>query len=266
MNTNYNDRFDGLRRLFGDAAYAHLRELHIAVVGIGGVGSWAAEALARSGIGRITLVDWDEIAASNSNRQIHALSSHYGQKKVAVTKQRILDINPECEVNAIDDFLTMDTYEAYLSKGYDCVIDAIDSIKFKAQMIYYCKRNKIPIICTGGAGGRTDPTKIQIKDLSRTCNDALAAKVRARLRDEFNFSKNTKRYFGVKCVFSDEKPLYPKEDGTVGQEKPGIHGVHLDCRFGYGASVTVTATFGFVAASWAIEKCLKARLEPKQSS
>jgi len=127
-------------------------------------------------------------------------------------------------------------------------------------MIYFCKRNKIPIITTGGAGGLTDPTMIQIKDLSRTYNDALAARVRKQLRDDYNFSKNAKRYFGIECVFSSQQPVYPKEDGSVSHEKPGIHGVNLDCSFGYGASVNVTATFGFVAASRVIQKIIKKQL------
>jgi len=260
--SDYDQRFGAIQRLYGDRAYALLPHLHFCVVGIGGVGSWAVEALARSGVGRLTLIDFDEVALSNINRQLQARSDTVKQKKIQVMAERIAQINPECECHSIDDFITTENIATYLNKthGYDYVIDAIDSIKFKAAMIYYCKRNKIPIITTGGAGGLTDPTQIQIKDLSRTYNDALAAKVRSALRDQHNFSRNTQRYFGVECVFSTQQPVYPKPDGTVSHEKPGIHGVHLDCRFGYGSVTFVTAAFGMAAAGRALDKTLKKRL------
>ena len=260
--TDYDQRFDALRRLYGDRAYALLPQLHICVVGIGGVGSWAAEALARSGIGRITLIDYDTVALSNTNRQLPAGTDTVGRKKIDVMADRIAQINPHCDCRAVDDFVTSDNLATHFDKvhAYDYVIDAIDSIKFKAEMIYYCKRNKIPIITTGGAGGLTDPTLIHVKDLSRTYNDALAAKVRAALRDRHNFPRNPQRYFGVECVFSSQQPVYPKPDGTVSHEKPGIHGVHLDCRFGYGSISFVTAAFGFTAAGRAINKVLKKKL------
>lgn len=258
--SEYEERFAGLQRLYGSEAYALLKQLHIGVVGVGGVGSWTVEALARSGIGQITLIDYDEIAASNINRQIHALTSTFDDKKIAVMAKRVHEINPECRVHAIDDFINMENMQSLLERGYDCVIDAIDSIKFKAAMINYCRRNKIPIIATGGAGGLSDPTMIKVDDLSRTYNDPLAAKVRRQLRDDYGFTRNTKRTFGVECVFSSQQQVYPKADGTVSHAKPGIHGVSLDCRFGYGTSSTVTATFGFVAAARAINKILKKRV------
>ncbi len=252
----YQQRFGGLRRLYGDAAFARLPQLHFCVIGIGGVGSWVVEAFARSGIGRLTLVDYDEIAATNINRQLHSLSDTLGRKKIVVMKERVLQINPDCRIELIDDFLTMDNHAAILSRGYDYVVDAIDSIKFKAALIYYCRRNKIPVITTGGAGGLTDASMIGIEDLSRTRNDALAAKVRARLRSDYGFSRNPKRKFGVECVFSRQQPVYPKEDGSVSHEKPGIHGLSLDCQLGYGASSCVTSSFGFMAASRVINKTL----------
>lgn len=256
-----DSRFAAIRRLYGDAASRHIRQLHIGVVGVGGVGSWAVEALARSGVGRITLIDNDTIALSNVNRQLHTLDSTVGRAKVAVMAERIGEINPACQVHAIDDFLTMQTLGDYIDqeRGYDYVIDAIDSIKFKAALINHCRRNKIPVIMTGGAGGLTDPTKIQIADLSKTHNDALAAKVRAQLRSDYGFPAAGKR-FGVECVFSSQQQLYPKADGTVSHEKPGIHGVSLDCRFGYGSVSFVTATFGFFAVAHAINKALHKRL------
>lgn len=264
--SDYDIRFAGLRRLYGDAGYGELRELHLCVVGVGGVGSWAVEALARSGVGRLTLIDYDRVCASNVNRQSHALTSQFGRKKIEVLAERAREINPGIRCDTIDDFLTDRNHRELLERGYDCVIDAIDSISFKAVMIYTCRRNKIPIITTGGAGGRRDPTRIRIVDLSRTYNDALAAKVRKRLRDHYHFPRNPKRYFGVECVFSDEQPVYPKEDGSVCPEKPGIHGVHLDCSMGYGAAAAVTATFGLVAAQRALDKALARRLRQASRS
>jgi len=251
---NNDDAFAGINRLYGNEAYALIRKMHVCVIGIGGVGSWVVEALARSAVGRITLIDFDTIAESNINRQIHTLSSTINQKKCSAMQERVKEINPDCEVNIIDDFITLDNMADLLSRNYDYVVDAIDSIKFKAGIIYYCKRNKIPIITTGGAGGLTDPSVIKVADLSKTYNDALAAKVRSTLRDQYNFTKNTKRSFRVECVFSSQQQLYPKEDGTVSHQKPGIHGVSLDCRFGYGAVSFVTGTFGFIVAARVIEK------------
>ena len=258
---DYNDRFGGIRRLYGNAGSEIVRNMHVCVVGIGGVGSWAVEALARSGVGKISFIDNDEVCVTNTNRQIHALTGNIGRSKVEVMAERVAQINPDCLCNPIDDFITMQTYSVYLTREYDYVIDAIDSIKFKSVIINHCKRNKIPIIATGGAGGLTDPTAITIADLSRTYNDPLAAKVRSRLRQEFGFSRDPKRRFGVECVFSTEQQVYPKPDGTVSCEKPGIHGVSLDCRYGYGSSSCITASFGFFAASRAINKTLKKKTQ-----
>ncbi len=255
---DYDERFGGLRRLYGESAYCLLPQLHMVVVGLGGVGSWSAEALARTGIGHITLIDYDTVAKSNINRQLVGLSETLDEKKSSVMRTRIHNINPACQINVIDDFINSANLADYLSPdhGYDYVIDAIDSIQFKTEMIAHCRRNKLPIITTGGAGGVTDPTLIHVADLSKTYNDALAARVRNNLRSRHGFSKNPQRRFGVECVFSSQHKLYPKDDGSVSHQKPGIHGVNLDCRFGYGSSVTVTASFGMIAASRAINKAL----------
>lgn len=253
----YQRRFAGIQRLYGDQGADALAQAHFCVVGIGGVGSWAVEALARSGIGKVTLIDFDTVSESNINRQLPAMSDTIERKKCQVMAERIALINADCQVEVIDDFITLKNYPTYLNRGYDYVIDAIDSIKFKSLMINYCKRNKVPIIVTGGAGGMTDPTKIQVADVSRTFNDPLIAKVRSQLRKEFGFNKNSQRKFGVDCVFSSQQPVYPKADGTVGYEKPGIHGVSLDCRFGYGAASHITASFGFMAAGYAINKLVE---------
>ena len=258
--SEYKERFGGIERLYGIEQAAIIKQAHFCVIGIGGVGSWAAEALARSGVGKITLIDHDDIASSNINRQIHSTSATLNQSKVEVMAKRIQSINPDCECHAIDDLLTDTTMAKYLGNGYDYVIDAIDSIKFKSAMIYYCRRNKIPIITTGGAGGLIDPTAITLADLSKTYNDPLAAKVRSQLRSQYGFSKNPKRNFGVPCVFSTEQQRYPKADGSVSHAKPGIKGVSLDCNMGFGSSSCVTASFGMVAAAKAIEKFINKQM------
>ena len=168
-----DDRFAAIERLYGRGSGEVLAGLHVCVVGIGGVGSWAVESLARTGVGALTLIDHDDVDLGNVNRQLHALSTTLGCSKVELMRERVAGINPCCECRAVDDFLTSTTMKKYLLAGYDYVIDAIDSIKFKAAMIALCKRNKIPIVTTGGAGGRTDPTAIEVADLSRTWNDAF---------------------------------------------------------------------------------------------
>ena len=257
MSNEKDVRFRGIERLYGEDAFGALQRAHICVVGLGGVGSWAVESLARSGIGKLTLIDFDVIELTNINRQIHALEGTVGVKKAQALRERVAQINPECVCTIIDDFLTDRNLESCLARGYDGVIDAIDSIKFKAAMIYYCKRNKIPIVTTGGAGGLTDPTKITVVDLSRTSNDALAKRVREQLRSSFNFTRNTKRNFGVPCVTSSQQSVYAQEDGSVSCAKPGIHGISLDCRLSMGSASFVTATFGFFAAAKVIERVMK---------
>jgi tRNA A37 threonylcarbamoyladenosine dehydratase len=259
---DYQQRFGGIQRLYGKHEAEIIRQLHVCVVGLGGVGSWAVEALARSGIGQLTLIDYDTVSKSNINRQLPALDNTVGQKKFEVLAQRIAGINPHCECHTVDDFLTVANLADYLSpeREYDYVIDAIDSIKFKAAMIYHCRRNKIPIVTTGGAGGLTDPTMIHVQDLSRTYNDPLAAKVRATLRSDYGLPRNPKRSFRVECVFSSQQPVYPKPDGSVSHAKPGIHGISLDCTLGYGSATFVTAGFGHAAVSRVIHKSLKKHL------
>ncbi|MBT8133847.1 MAG: tRNA threonylcarbamoyladenosine dehydratase [Gammaproteobacteria bacterium] len=251
------ERFGSLARLYGAKDLEKIQQANICVVGIGGVGSWVVEALARSGVQRLTLIDGDDISRSNMNRQCHTLESTIGEMKTEVMKQRVLDINPQCQVQTVARYLDDDNiFELLLpdtATPFDCVIDAIDRIKYKALMIYFCKRNKLPVVTTGGAGGLTDPAQVGIKDLTRTWNDPLAASVRLSLRQQHNFTRNPKRSFGVPCVFSTQQQRYPDKDGCVGYQKPGVAGLSLDCSFGYGSSVAVTATFGFVASAKAIE-------------
>lgn len=248
---NYEQRFGGIGRLYTPEGLAKLRQAHICVIGIGGVGSWAVEALARTGIGKITMIDMDDICVTNINRQIHAMTGTIAELKTEAMKERIEKINPECVVEIIDDFITPDNIPDYLNRGYDYVIDAIDSVKTKAALIAYCKRNKIKLITTGGAGGQTDPSQIQIADLSKTIQDPLASKVRSLLRKEYNFSQNPKRKFGIDCVFSTQPLIFPKMG--EGCEISAT----MNCANGFGAVTMVTATFGFFAVSRVVDKLLK---------
>jgi len=236
---NYEQRFGGIGRLYTPEGLSKLRQAHVCVIGIGGVGSWAVEALARTGIGKITMIDMDDICVTNINRQIHAMTGTVAQ------------LNPECVIEIIDDFISPENIPEYLNRGYDYVIDAIDSVKTKAALIAYCKRNKIKLITTGGAGGQTDPSQIQIADLSKTIQDPLASKVRSLLRKEYNFSQNTKRKFGVDCVFSTQPLIFPKMG-----ESCEISAT-MNCANGFGAVTMVTATFGFFAVSRVVDKLLK---------
>lgn len=196
----WRQRFGGTARLYGEKALQLFADAHICVVGIGGVGSWAAEALARTGIGAITLIDMDDVCVTNTNRQIHALRDNVGLAKAEVMAERIRQINPECRVTVVDDFVTPDNVAQYMSVGYSYVIDAIDSVRPKAALIAYCRRNKIPLVTTGGAGGQIDPTQIQVTDLAKTIQDPLAAKLRERLKSDFGVVKNSKGKLGVDCV------------------------------------------------------------------
>jgi tRNA A37 threonylcarbamoyladenosine dehydratase len=258
---DYAEKFGTLTRVYGEALCETLSQSHVCVVGIGGVGSWAVESLVRSGVGEITLVDGDTIARSNMNRQIHTLESTLGKTKVSAMRARIQDINDDCRCHTIERHIDDDNLRDILERGYGCVIDAIDSIKYKAAIVYCCKRNKVPVVMTGGAGGLIDPTKTEVADLTRTWNDPLAATVRSRLRHKYGYTRNPKRSFGVPCVFSPEQQRYPDRDGNPGYCKPGVAGLTLDCSFGYGSVVSVTASFGFAAAAKAIELMAKTKLK-----
>jgi len=265
--SDYSLRFGGIARLYGQHGAQTLQNSHFCVIGIGGVGSWVAEALARNGLGKITLIDLDDICITNINRQIHALTSTVGESKVEVMSERIKQINPDCLVRVIEDFITVENLTELLAKNYDYVIDAIDSVDIKTRLIAHCKRNKLPIITIGGAGGQVDPSKIAIADLSKTYQDPLLAKVKNQLRREFNFpradiAKASKRKFSIDAVFSTEQLRYPSEMGEVCLAKPEVTdgnkgAMKLDCSSGFGATTHVTATFAFFAVGRAIDKLLK---------
>ena len=246
MSFDLERRFGGVARLYGQQGAERLRGAHVCVVGIGGVGSWSAEALARTGVGRITAVDLDMVAESNTNRQIHALGEVYGQAKVEAMAQRIRDINPACTVECIEDFVTPDNVATLLDRDFSVVIDAIDQVRAKAAMIAYCRRRGTPIVVAGAAGGQIDPTRVTAGDLSQTVQDPLLAKLRSTLRRDHGFPRDGKKKFGVTAVYSTEPLRYP--DSACSAER-GPAG--LNCA-GFGSSVCVTSVFGMAAAAQAI--------------
>lgn len=259
-------RFGGVSRLYGAEGLVKLKASHICVIGIGGVGSWAAEALARNAVGTITLIDLDNIAESNVNRQLHAVDGAFGKAKVTAMRERILSINPLAIVHEIEDFVTLENVSDMLARHYDGVIDCIDDAKAKMAIAAFCKVNKLPFVTTGGAGGRLDPTRIKQTDLSMVTGDRLLAKVRNGLRRDYDFpkgqdstTKSTKKssLFGISAVYSDEPVMQPNrnsENQSCEAEEAAITG--LNCA-GYGSSVCVTAPFGFAAAATLITQILQ---------
>ncbi len=245
VSTHRERRFGGVARLYGNQAPERFARAHVCVVGVGGVGSWAVEALARSGIGKLTLIDADHVAESNINRQLQALDSTLGMAKVQALTQRIVQINPQAEVNGIEEMLEIDTLQQQLPAACDYLLDCIDSFRIKAALISHCKRRKLKVITLGGAGGKADPAQIRLADLSRTEHDPLLAKTRKRLRQDYGFSSNPKRRFGIPCVYSAE------------QHRTGHQCTPLDSSLncaGFGSSMAVTASFGLFAAAHVLNR------------
>lgn len=251
-------RFAGVERLYGAGSVARLAAARVAVVGVGGVGSWAAEALARSGIGNLVLIDADEVCLSNTNRQLHALSGTFGRPKVGVMAERLCAINPALVVEPIERFVTPAALTDLLDRNLDLVLDACDAFRVKVEMTAWCRRRKLPLVVCGSAGGRTDPTLIRVRDLSRTEHDALLSLMRRKLRQEFHFPSNRARYFGVPAVYSLENVQYPQADGSVCGTRPEQgDSLRLGCEGGLGAATHVTAAFGCVAVGRALQMLLK---------
>ncbi len=251
---DFERRFGGVRRLYGTAAFEHFQRAHVCVIGIGGVGAWTAEALARTAIGRLTLIDPDHLAESNINRQIHALTHELGKSKVEAMKARIHAINPRCQVSCVDAFLTPENAADLLAERFDYVVDAIDSARAKTALIVHCRRQRIRLVCVGAAGGQSDPGRVQLADLARTTEDPLLSKVRASLRREHGFPREPGKKFGIDCVYSTEPLSYPSVEGGVCDERPEDAHLHgLNCA-GFGSSVCVTASFGLRAAAHVLNK------------
>lgn len=250
---DFERRFGGLARLYGAAGAARVWASHVVVVGIGGVGSWAVEALARSGVARLTLIDLDHISESNINRQIHALDSTLGQAKVLAMRDRILHVNPGCEIVGVEAFVDADNWPQLLeggvtsqSKTVDAVIDACDQVRAKVVMAAWARQTQTLFISVGAAGGKRHAHQVDIDDLSSVTHDPLLAQLRTRLRKEHSAPREGKR-IGVPCVFSREAVTAPSVWGAVATDSS------LNCH-GYGSTVSVTATFGQCAAGWVLDK------------
>ncbi len=263
ISTRVDERFRGLDRLYGAGSSARLARLHVCVIGVGGVGSWVVEALARSAVGHLTMIDADDVCVSNTNRQLHALDGQYGRAKVEVMAERARAINPAIRVDPLAEFLTPANLERLLDRGYDLVIDCCDAFRTKVEAIVWCRRRKLPLIVCGSAGGRIDPTLVRVRDLSRTEHDAMLALIRKKLREEFRFPRGPKRYFGVQAIYSLENVRYPQADGSVCGQRPeaGEGGLKLDCGAGLGAATHVTAAFAFAGVASAIQKLLAISLK-----
>ncbi len=247
QDADLNRRFGGIARLYGDAALKRFQGAHLCVVGVGGVGSWAVEALARSGVGQLTLIDLDNVAESNTNRQLPALDPHYGRAKVDVLSERVHAINPACQVHTIEDFVEVETLDVMLGGGFDFIVDCIDSLKVKTALAAWCVARRQKLIVSGGAGGQLDPTQIRVADLSEVTQDPLLSKLRYNLRRRHGFPREPGKKMKVACVYSTEQLVYPQAgacDAAAGPQG-------LSCA-GFGASMTVTASFGMAAAAYAL--------------
>jgi len=238
-------RFGALRRLYGDAGYARLRAARIAVVGVGGVGSWAVEALARSGVAALTLIDLDHIAESNINRQVQATGTTLGAAKVLALRERIADIHPGCVVHAVEAFVEADNWPALLAQPVDAVIDACDQVRAKQALAAWALRERVPFVCVGAAGGKQRAERVEVDDLAQTTHDPLLASLRQRLRKHEGAKREGT--IGVRCVFSRETVRQPEAAACDAND--------LSCH-GYGSSVAVTATFGMVAAGEVLRQWL----------
>ncbi len=252
--TDVDRRFAGVARLYGAAGLARFRAAHVCVIGVGGVGCWAVEALARSAIGRITMIDLDHLTESNINRQIHALTDTLGKAKVVALAERIAQINPMCQIDTIEEFITAENVaQLIVPDQFDFVIDAIDDARAKTALIVHCREHRIPLVTIGSAGGQVDPTRIEVCDLSRTEQEPLLARVRKNLRIRHGFPRGRKHKFGIDAVYSTEPLRFPElclpdqdDAGSAVDENTGLTGLHCA---GYGSAVVVTASFGFIAAA-----------------
>jgi len=256
---DYLDRFGGVGRLLGQAALERLHLAHICVVGVGGVGSWTVEGLARAGVGALTLIDLDDVCVTNVNRQLPALDGQIGRPKVAVLAERVRLINPACRIETRTEFFTAESAERLLSVGFDGLVDAIDGTTQKARLIAECVRRELPCVTVGGAGGKRDATRIRVADLAESHGDNLLRLVRKELRRDHGFAAGMGNSYGVRCVFSDEAPVFPWADGTCGTEKEPGSALTLDCATGFGTVVWVTGAFGLAAAQEAVGLLVSAK-------
>lgn len=254
MDESFTQRFGGIGRLYGAAALPRLAAAHVAVVGVGGVGSWVVEALARSGVGELTLIDMDDVCITNTNRQLPALAHTVGLAKVDVLVARVAEINPDCRVHRVLEFLLESNVDRLLVPDFDFVVDAIDRTSIKALILAKCRARGLPVITSGSAGGRKDPTAIRTADLGQAGTDPLLRGTRQSLRRDHGFTVSAEGKpveMGFPCVYSTEKPVYPWADGScsVEPESGAETGLRLDCSAGFGAATFVTGAFGFALAA-----------------
>ncbi len=250
-------RFGGIERLYGKGALERLQSAHVAVIGLGGVGSWAVEALARSGVGTLTLIDLDDICVTNVNRQIHAHDGTIGQSKAQALADRTALIHPEATIHVHKTYLTAANATALLEPGIDHCVDAIDSIRDKCQLVCACRQQGIPLVVSGGGGGKRDPSKVATADLGKATNDPLLKRLRKKLRQEHGFSRDLREPFGVPAVFTTENPVFPWSDGRICDRPEPGSSLQLDCASGFGTAAAVTGTLGFTAAAVVIEALLQ---------
>jgi tRNA threonylcarbamoyladenosine dehydratase len=250
LSADYLDRFGGVGRLVGRAGLERLHAAHVCVIGVGGVGSWTVEGLARSGVGALTLVDLDDVCVTNVNRQLPALDGHIGRPKVSVLAERVRLINPACRVEAVTEFFTPATATTLLSPAFDYVVDAVDRMSIKALLIAECRERGRPVITIGAAGGRRDPMQIRAGDIGEA-GDELLRQVRKKLRRDHGFTSGTQHgicRMGVPAVWSNERPVFPWADGTCAAEPEPGSNLKLDCESGFGTAVFVTGAFGLAAS------------------
>jgi tRNA A37 threonylcarbamoyladenosine dehydratase len=250
---HYKTRFAGIGRLYGTEGLDRIRRAHVCVIGLGGVGSWAVEALARSGVGELTLVDFDDVCISNVNRQLHAMEGELGKPKVEAMARRVRAINPDCKVHPLQAFLLKSNAHEILQTRFDYVFDAFDSPSRKCVLIAQCRERAIPVIISGAAAGRRDPTAVEVTDLAFSTHDRLLQEVRSLLRTRHGFPRG-KKAFGVECVLSRETVVRPIKEDSAGSEPVVGQDLRIDCRTGLGTASFVTGTFGFVAAARIVQR------------
>lgn len=250
QDDEYDRRFAGVAKIYSEDTFSHYEKSHVMVVGIGGVGSWAVEALARTGVGELTLIDMDVVAASNINRQLPAMSSTLGMDKIEVMAERCRSINPRIKINLIDDYLTPENVKELLAEAPDLILDCIDDVKAKLALMLHCRFNKIPLIVSGGAGGKLDPLKIRVADLSKTEQDPMLAKLRTQLRSK-GICKKPKEKFGITCVYSIDNPFSSADVCASAGLRCG----------GYGSAVVVTSSFAMIAVAEGLKKLDAKRLK-----
>ena len=254
---DFAQRFGGIARLYGTRGLERLRAAHVCIIGVGGVGSWTVEALARTGLGALTLIDLDDVCITNVNRQLPALDGEIGKPKIDVLGERVQRINPACRVARIHEFFTESSAARLLAPRFDFVIDATDRLTNKCLIIVGCRERGLPVLTMGGAGGKRDCTRVRVADLAHTERDELLRQVRRKLRREMAFPRGHSEAFGIPCVYSPETPAYPWKDGTCSAEPEPGSSLALDCASGFGAATFVTGAFGFAAAGEVVARIAK---------